>query len=113
MVEYTGLERGKVEPVLEQLGSGEVRILREVKGPLGDQATTRHEIFHDVLAGVILDWRRRYSTEQAKGALRSERPKPRVWKNCKRPSSGGARSWPRRMLCGGGFRFALLARCCA
>ena len=66
MVEYTGLARDKVEPVLEQLGSGEVRILREVKGPLGDQATTRHEIFHDVLAGVILDWRRRYSFDQAK-----------------------------------------------
>ncbi len=72
MLEYTGLVRDKVEPVLEQLGSGEVRILREVKGPLGDQATTRHEIFHDVLAGVILDWRRRYSTEQSKRAAEAK-----------------------------------------
>ncbi len=66
LAELTGLAPEVVEPVLAQLGSQQVRVLHEVKGPANDQATTRHEIFHDVLAGVILDWRRRYTTEQAK-----------------------------------------------
>jgi WD40 repeat protein len=66
LIEFTELSPDEIEPVLAQLGSREVRILREVTGPLDDQATTRHEIYHDVLAGVISDWRRRYSTEQAR-----------------------------------------------
>ncbi len=66
LVEYTRLSPDVVEPVLTQLDSQQVRVLREVKGPIDDRAATRHEIFHDVLAGVILDWLRRYKTEEAK-----------------------------------------------
>ena len=65
MAELAGLAPEMVKPVLAQLGSQQVRVMREVKGPTDEEETTRHEIFHDVLAGVILDWRRRYSTEQA------------------------------------------------
>ena len=53
--------------VLHRLCSGEQRILREVPGPL-DQADAepRFEIFHDVLARAVLDWRRRWLADMAK-----------------------------------------------
>jgi hypothetical protein len=57
---YVGLARADVEPVLEVLTGGEYRILRRVSAAEGDEAPTRFEIFHDVLAAAILDWRARY-----------------------------------------------------
>lgn len=50
-----------LEPVLEQLAKGSVRILRKVTSP-GE--STRYEIFHDVLAPAILDWRGRYEVNK-------------------------------------------------
>ena len=46
--------------VVETLSSGENRILRPVAAPLDQPELLRYEIFHDVLANAILDWRRRY-----------------------------------------------------
>ncbi len=66
LAEYTGLPPEKIRRVLNQLGSQQVRVLREVSAPDDDPAKARFEIFHDVLAAVIVDWRRRYMTEQAK-----------------------------------------------
>ena len=66
LADYTALPTESIWPVLVQLGSQQVRILREVSGPLHQEGKSRYEIFHDVLAGVIVDWRRRYVTEQAK-----------------------------------------------
>jgi hypothetical protein len=57
---YVGLAQADVEPVLEVLTGGEYRILRRVSAAEGDEAPTRFEIFHDVLAAAILDWRARY-----------------------------------------------------
>jgi WD40 repeat protein len=65
LAEYTGLPPETIKPVLIQLGSQQVRILREVSAPNDDPAKSRYEIFHDVLAAVILDWRRRYMTDRA------------------------------------------------
>jgi WD40 repeat protein len=46
--------------VLHRLSRGSNRILREVPGPLGEvDPAPRFEIFHDVLALAVLDWRRR------------------------------------------------------
>ena len=46
--------------LLVKLSSGESRILTSV-APAPDQpARERYQIFHDVLAGKVLDWRRRY-----------------------------------------------------
>jgi Novel STAND NTPase 1 len=57
---YVGLAQADVEPVLEVLTGGEYRILRRVSAAEDDDAPTRFEIFHDVLAAAILDWRARY-----------------------------------------------------
>ena len=48
-----------LERVLEKLATGAVRIVRPVAPPPGVPGGTRYEIFHDVLAPAILDWRAR------------------------------------------------------
>ena len=53
LAEYTEVAADKVEPLLDRLGGSQARILRGV----GDG---RYEIYHDVLAAAILDWRARY-----------------------------------------------------
>ncbi len=54
----------RIRPVLEKLSRGEVRILRPIAPP-SDQATTpRYEIFHDVIAPGVLDWRTRFEAEK-------------------------------------------------
>ena len=57
--------------VLQKLSHGEVRILRPV-GPVPGQPTEpryeRYEIFHDVLAPAVLDWRARHIQVQERTA---------------------------------------------
>jgi hypothetical protein len=53
LAEYTEAAADKVEPLLGRLAGPQARILRGV----GDG---RYEIYHDVLAAAILDWRSRY-----------------------------------------------------
>ena len=65
LVEYTSLPQPQLTSVLEELSGGDERILRPV-APSPDQPTTlRYEIFHDVLAPAILDWRARHVREAA------------------------------------------------
>jgi len=45
--------------MLEKLAQGDVRILRPVTSP-GEPGVLRYEIYHDVLAPSVLDWRARY-----------------------------------------------------
>ena len=59
---YSGLDRETLEPVLEKL-SGRGRILHPLPAPPDRPGATRYEIFHDRLAGAVLDWRRRYLEE--------------------------------------------------
>ncbi len=66
LADYTSLPAESIRPVLIRLGSQQVRILREVSAPLDEEGKSRYEIFHDVLAAVIGDWRHKYVTEQAK-----------------------------------------------
>ncbi len=47
--------------------SDRARILRPLRPPSGEEGT-RYEIFHDVLAEAILDWRKRYRAAAAEGA---------------------------------------------
>ena len=56
---YVSISVEEIRTVLERLSSSDVRILRPVPASTGE-GQTRFEIFHDVLAGVILDWRTRY-----------------------------------------------------
>lgn len=58
------LERSQVESLLENLSQGDARILRPVPPTSHTDPRDRYEIFHDVLADAILDWRRRYLEAQ-------------------------------------------------
>jgi len=57
--------------LLEELSSGDHRVLRPVPPPADHPGPTRFEIFHDVMAPAVLDWRRRYvEREERIGAER-------------------------------------------
>ena len=74
---FSGLTEGAIEPVLLQLADlgprsddgANSRILRSVEAPLGHDSR-RYEIFHDVLAPAILDWRTRF--EERRRRLEAE-----------------------------------------
>jgi WD40 repeat protein len=53
-----------VQDLLETLSAGPQRILRTVPPAVGIQRPPRYEIFHDVMASAVLDWRRRYEAQQ-------------------------------------------------
>jgi WD40 repeat protein len=63
LAEYTSHSGEKVAAVLERLAGGDTRIVRPVQGPAGTDAPPRYEIFHDVLAPAVLDWRGRHQRE--------------------------------------------------
>ncbi|HEX5736267.1 MAG TPA: AAA family ATPase, partial [Blastocatellia bacterium] len=64
LADYGGLKQQQLAPVIEELSSGENRILRPVSPPPDNPGPLRYEIFHDVLAPAILDWRGRYAQAQ-------------------------------------------------
>jgi WD40 repeat protein len=64
LAEYAQISPSQIEPILEKLSSTGVRILRPVAPPLDQPGLPRYEIFHDVLAGAIVDWRARYMRTQ-------------------------------------------------
>ncbi|HKS27620.1 MAG TPA: WD40 repeat domain-containing protein [Pyrinomonadaceae bacterium] len=72
LISYAEMPSENVEPVLKLLGSPEVRILRPIAPPPGHQDGARYEIFHDVLAQAVLDWRTRYAQEQRRLAAERE-----------------------------------------
>jgi WD40 repeat protein len=58
---YTQLPPVDVNSVLAELSAGDVRILRPVSPPSGQPDSVQaYEIFHDVLAPAVLDWRARH-----------------------------------------------------
>jgi hypothetical protein len=57
---YAELPPAKVEPVVGRLATPDLRILRSVSSGISEDEVTRYEIFHDVLAPAVLDWRARY-----------------------------------------------------
>ena len=65
----------EVTRVLVRLASPELRILRTVESP---HQPTRYEIFHDVLAPALLDWRRRHVEQLAYERIRREADERRV-----------------------------------
>jgi WD40 repeat protein len=87
---YVGLKYDQIQPVLTKLVNTSDRILRPVAVPQASgvvsseeeqSSTTRYEIFHDVLAPAILDWRFRHDRKrkdlEAEKQLRDERRKAR------------------------------------
>jgi hypothetical protein len=65
LAEYAKLPQTQLAPVLEELAAGDMRILR---GVADKQSAPRYEIFHDVLAAPVLDWRTRRVREQEQEA---------------------------------------------
>jgi WD40 repeat protein len=64
----------RVAGVLGKLASADERILRKLPPPAGkSQPADRYELFHDVLAPAIVDWRRRALEERRHAAEARER----------------------------------------
>lgn len=71
LAEWTKRSEKEVSPVLDKLCTAESgRILRPIP-PAGENESMRYELFHDVLAEPILDWRRGHEQERARRAARS------------------------------------------
>jgi WD40 repeat protein len=81
LADYARVSRDELSPVLERLAAGDLRILRSVPPAPDRPGEPRYEIFHDALAGAVLDWRSRYEQEEeverGRAALLAERRKLR------------------------------------
>lgn len=65
LASYTKQPEAEVAEVLEKLSGGDARLLRTVPPPFNQAgAPPRYEIFHDVLAVPVLEWRRRFELEE-------------------------------------------------
>jgi WD40 repeat protein len=60
LADFTQLPESRLVPLLERLSGSGLRILRPVDPPPGEPQVKRYEIFHDVLASAIRDWRARF-----------------------------------------------------
>lgn len=69
LASWAELPEAQVQAILTRLSGPDMRILRTVQAP---GRPDQHEIFHDVLAGAILDWRRRYDALRAEERVRQE-----------------------------------------
>ncbi|MGE5261980.1 MAG: hypothetical protein ACM3S0_01250, partial [Acidobacteriota bacterium] len=67
LVTYSERPAERVTPVLKKLSDG--RVLRAIAPPADRPQTARYEIFHDVLAPAILDWRRRFVERKRRSQL--------------------------------------------
>jgi len=79
LAERTGLPAEEVQAILEALSAPDTRILRKEK--------ETYELFHDVLAGVVLDWRRRRRAEQQQRAVPEVPPRREPVEMDARPDS--------------------------
>jgi len=71
LAEWTRRPEPEVAAVLDKLCSSESgRILRPIPPPAGENESMRYELFHDVLAEPILDWRRGHEQERDRRAAR-------------------------------------------
>jgi WD40 repeat protein len=74
LAEWLDRPESEVVPVLEKLCRGESgRILRAIAPPAGDTEGMRYELYHDVLAEPILEWRKQYEQERAGEELEARR----------------------------------------
>lgn len=69
LASWTELPEAGIQTTLNRLSSQDMRILRTVQTP---GMPSRYEIFHDVLARAILDWRGRYVAKQQQERIRRE-----------------------------------------
>lgn len=62
---YANLSQDQLAPLLETLSAQESRILRPVESPTNRPQDPRYQIFHDVLAMPVLQWRAKFVEAQA------------------------------------------------
>jgi CHASE2 domain-containing sensor protein len=72
--EFSDADSAALDPALEHLERE--RILRPIPAP-EPGGVARHELYHDVLAPAILDWRRRHHKEQTERGLVQARERAR------------------------------------
>ena len=65
LASYANLAQDQLAPLLEKLCAPETRILRPVESPADRPKDPRYQIFHDVLATPVLQWRTRFVEHQA------------------------------------------------
>jgi hypothetical protein len=72
--ELTGLPEERIARVANQLSQGDTRILSNIGPPPGatDPGLDRYQIFHDLLARAVLDWRQRHMGAREKEAIRRQ-----------------------------------------
>lgn len=63
LAELTGMDRTKIQAVLDKLASPSARVLRTVQ-TLQPGEEVRYEVFHDLLGRAIIDWRRKFFNEE-------------------------------------------------
>jgi WD40 repeat protein len=78
LVDYTNRAEDRVTGVLDRLGEGDTRIVRYVQPPMGTEGPARYEIFHDVLAPAVLDWRGRYAARRLEAQKEAAEHKARL-----------------------------------
>jgi tetratricopeptide (TPR) repeat protein len=64
LADYAGVLPTSIAPVMEELARYDMRVLRGVPPPPDQPNQPRYEIFHDVLAAAVLDWRARYAQKK-------------------------------------------------
>jgi WD40 repeat protein len=62
---YANLSQDQLAPLLEKLSAQESRILRPVESPADRPQDPRYQIFHDVLATPVMQWRAKFVEDQA------------------------------------------------
>ena len=60
LAEYIDVPPTRLRPVLERLADRDARILSASEPPTGLSGGKRYEIFHDLLAAPVLEWRSRF-----------------------------------------------------
>lgn len=69
LITYSERSEREVERILKTLEKE--RVLRRIPSPVGKTGSDRYEIYHDVLARSILDWRSRFLQTRAKAEGKS------------------------------------------
>ena len=80
LAHYAKRQPAQIQPLLVRLSSGENRILVPVAPPPDQPSLECYQIFHDVLAGAVLEWRNRYTSaaERAEAEARAEEQRLRA-----------------------------------
>jgi WD40 repeat protein len=87
LAEYTGRSAEEASALLERLAGSDIRIVRPIPPPPGQEGGTRYEISHDLLAPAILDWggrqravRLEHEKESAEHEVRVEKRRARMFR---------------------------------